>query len=518
MVNTTASNANEDTYAVLLGRTHDTPFAKLYFSQEMMEKYQPMQDSLQQFLDSDGEDNDAWNRFKEHYKLYENYQVFSNWDGKRYDIVLYGVSGYTGYLMMEYIKRVSFRRTKEHFTFAFAGRTASKVADMRDREFVGTEFVDTPVLRASFDDVVSMADLAKSARVLINVAGPYMLTEGEILIDACVHMGTTYLDISGEIPWTLRVLKLHEHALKNNAFVIPSAAAAGGYPDMCTFMAAKKIREDFNDELRHAEVYVEYGGDSGGGASGGTLKTRAAMSNAGDEVRKVMGDPFGLGGFIPARDRNGIKEVNVAFGTGAVSMNVRAEDKDSLMAKVSYSEKHKIWRGPFVYQYFDTRIIRRSNCLLADLINRPYGRQLKVLEWAAIPTDPSKVVIKKVNVAEEEARLKAIGKYYAEGEGPPLEDLATVWGNYMVWAQSEKGHETKCAFLGKDGYFETARVAIELAMTVLFDREKLEFTGGVLPPALVGGHHLVERINHSGNRFRIGDWFHRHELEAPPFL
>ena len=40
--------------------------------------------------------------------------------------------------MMEYLKRVSLKRTPESFTFAFAGRTPSRVQELRDREFAGT--------------------------------------------------------------------------------------------------------------------------------------------------------------------------------------------------------------------------------------------------------------------------------------------------------------------------------------------------------------------------------------------
>merc|ERR1719324_1985112 len=119
-------------------------------------------------------------------------------------------------------------------------------------------------------------------------------------------------------------------------------------------------------------------------ASGGTLKTRAAMAAAGDEARKVMGDPFSIGGFIPARDRNGIKEVTVEYGTGKVSVNVRNEEKDANMARITENKKLGVWRGPFVYQYFDTRIVRRSNALLADLGNCPYGRSLNYLEFGML--------------------------------------------------------------------------------------------------------------------------------------
>lgn len=116
--------------------------------------------------------------YQHHLSRYRNFEWCSNWDGKKYDIVFYGVSGYTGYLMMEYLKRVALKKTKEHFTFAFAGRTPSKVEEMRDREFRGTQWEDTPVMQMSYDDIFSVIDLVKSARVVINVAGPYMLTQG----------------------------------------------------------------------------------------------------------------------------------------------------------------------------------------------------------------------------------------------------------------------------------------------------------------------------------------------------
>lgn len=57
-------------------------------------------------------------------------------------------------------------------------------------------------------------------------------------------------------------------------------------------------------------------------ASGGTLKTRATMAAGGDDTRKMMGDPYALGGFVPDRDRHGIKYCNIEFGTGKVTTKV----------------------------------------------------------------------------------------------------------------------------------------------------------------------------------------------------
>lgn len=500
---------------------HQTPFMKRYFSKEMMEKYEPLQDAMQKVLDSDGADDEAWNEFTTYYKKYQGMEVFSNWDGKRYDMVFYGVSGYTGYLMMEYVKRYSLKVTPETFTFAFAGRTASKVAALRDRLFQGHPNADTPVMAMNYDDIVSVLDLAKSARCIINVAGPYMLTEGEILVDACCQTGTNYLDISGEIPWTLRLLKLHERCKENGMWCLPSSATAGGYPDLEIFLMAKKIREEFGEELKWAETYCT-GGGAIAGASGGTLKTRAAMAGAGDEVRAAMGNFYSLGGFVPDRDRNGIKEVNVEFGTGKVTCKTRAIDRDANMAKITENKKLGIWRGPYVYQYFDTRIVRRSNAMFADMGNCPYGRELSFLEFSLIPMEAIMEMkgsqgTAAASVADEKEALKAKGLYYEAGEGPPLEILGDAWTGIFSIAESTGGKEEKVCMIGKDGYLETARMCVEAATCLLFDRDKMPFRGGVTPPTVACQTCLAERLIATGMKFKMGEWLPRDEWNPPPF-
>eukprot|EP00449_Zooxanthella_nutricula_P031491 CAMPEP_0198490358 /NCGR_PEP_ID=MMETSP1462-20131121/2065_1 /TAXON_ID=1333877 /ORGANISM="Brandtodinium nutriculum, Strain RCC3387" /LENGTH=525 /DNA_ID=CAMNT_0044218911 /DNA_START=77 /DNA_END=1650 /DNA_ORIENTATION=+ len=361
-----------------------TPFAKLYFSDEMISKYEPLVTAIQLMNETDGEDEEVKKDYEIHYRRFKEFEWCSNWNGKKYDIVFYGVSGYTGYLMMSYLKRVALKKTPEDFTFAFAGRTPSKVYELLAREFGGTKWENTEVLQMSYDDVFSIIDLVKSARVIVNVAGPYMLTQGEIMVDACVHMGVHYCDISGEVPWTLRLLDLHNKAMDNGVHIIPSSASAGGFPDLGMFMISQKMKADYGEDLRKGICY-QSGGGAAAGSSGGTLATRQAMSEAGDDVRKEMANPFSMGGFIADRDRWGVKHCSIEFGTGKVTPKLRGEDLDANMSKISQDPKLGVWRGPFTYSYFDTRIVRRSNMLFADLGNCPYGRNFSFLEYAMLP-------------------------------------------------------------------------------------------------------------------------------------
>jgi len=491
-----------------------TPFEKKYFSKENMQKYKPLADALrrQESVAKSKKEEDKIEAQAEVDKCMAEFcdtSWCSNWNYTKYDFIFYGVSGYTGYLMMEYLKRQALPNNKEKFTFAFGGRTASKVEAMRDKEFAGTPYADTPIISAKYDDLISVIDMVKSCRVMVNVAGPYMLTEGELLVDACIYLKTDYVDISGEVPHSLKVYVLHKQAKDANVMVVPSAASAGGFPDVGTFLCAKKLRDDYGEEMRSIVVYM-----SGGGAaqapSGGTLKTRAAMNQASDEVKAAMSNPFAMGGFIPDLDRNGVKMINIQKGTGHVTPKIRQEDMDSNLSRAVQDPKLGCWRAPFVYAFFETRIIRRSNMLMAEYAGAPYGAQLNFMEYTYMPDEETaKMAIKKsgqTSVEEEKKKLEAVGKYYAQGEGPALEDIADAWMMFRFYAETPTGKSFKMSMRGGDGYYETARVAVETALTLRFDRLQLPFKGGALTPAVAGGTFLAKRLLDSGYVFKMGEW------------
>eukprot|EP00747_Dinoflagellata_sp_TGD_P141499 gnl/TRDRNA2_/TRDRNA2_176135_c0_seq2.p1 gnl/TRDRNA2_/TRDRNA2_176135_c0~~gnl/TRDRNA2_/TRDRNA2_176135_c0_seq2.p1 ORF type:complete len:474 (-),score=114.54 gnl/TRDRNA2_/TRDRNA2_176135_c0_seq2:99-1397(-) len=428
--------------------------------------------------------------------------------------------------MMEFLKRNTLK--KDTFTFAFAGRTAAKVVEMRDREFQGTKWEDTPVLTASFDDPVSIIDLVKSAHVIVNGAGPYMLTEGECLVDACIWCKCDYVDISAEIPWSMRLKELHKYALDAGVYVVPSAACQGGYPDLGTYLCAKKLKEDFGESTRSAVCYVS-GGGTACGTSGGVLRTRATMQNVGKTGKDDMNNPFAMGGFVPLVDRNGIKEVDIQQGTGVVTPRVRDEDLDEELAKISEDRKLGIWRAPYVNAWFDTRVVRRSNALMADLGNAPFGITLNFQEFALLPAENVAAAKKAgaatgtdpvygqygLEVEELQELLEQENKNFKDGEGPTMESMTDAWTGFFFYAETPTGNGVKCSFVGSDGYYETARFAINTALALRFDREKLPFRGGVLTPSVAAGTCLAERLIASGVKFKMGEWMESSDL-APP--
>lgn len=254
------------------------------------------------------------------------------------------------------------------------------------------------------------------------------------------------------------------------------------------------------------------------------MASRQAMTAGGDEVRLLMADPFALYGFIPDRDRNGLKEVNIKQGTGEPVMKIRASDRDSALQKVFEDKEDGIWGAPHTYAFFDTRVVRRTNSLLADLCGAPYGRNFRFSEYVYVAPDTvgsgrdlSSILGQTAagsggGVAGEKAALEKAGKYYKQGEGPALEDLSDAWLAWFCKVESENGYKSRNCMNGSDAYFETARASVESCMALVFDYDKLPVKGGCVTCATFGGEHVTRRIIASGIKFRQGEWFKTDEL------
>merc|ERR1712151_27274 len=313
---------------------------------------------------------------------------------------------------------------------------------------------------------------------------------------------------------TMRIKDLHKYATEAGVSVVPSCCGSA-YADLGVFLLAKKIKDDYGESVRSATCYCK-GGGTAVGASGGLTKTRAAMGGIDKAISKKMADPFSLGGFIPTVDRNGIKVVDIEQGTGKCTAKARSEDKDTNMTEVSEDKKLGVWRAPYVHSFFDTRVVRRSNALMADLGNAPYGTALNFMEYAMLPPEQASAAKRalKEGKEEEEDQLKSEGRDFKDGEGPSVEDF-DAWSGFFLYAESASGNQVKCSFVGADGYFETARIATELALALKFSKDKLAFKGGVLTPAVCGGTTLVNRLISSGVKFKMGEWLEDSAL-APP--
>ena len=121
------------------------------------------------------------------------------------DIILLGATGYTGRLCAAYMAKA----IPNTVSWAIAGRNQKKLKDLQE-ELKGkgatcpsslaspdpSSMLTTPgtVYALDLNSDTAIAELAQTARVIINTIGPYSATCGTAVIKACAENGTDYVD------------------------------------------------------------------------------------------------------------------------------------------------------------------------------------------------------------------------------------------------------------------------------------------------------------------------------------
>lgn len=185
---------------------------------------------------------------------------------KRYDIVLYGASGFTG---VHILKRLI---AEPNLTFAVAGRSKKRLEGALEEvgSLTGRDLKSIAVLVANSDDGESLAAMARQARVVINAVGPYRLY-GEPVVKAAVENGASYVDISGE-PAFLETMqmKYNDVASKNGLYVV----GACGWDSIPCDLGVNFLKRHFEGQLNEIETVVQLKtGPSGYSFNAGTYRT-----------------------------------------------------------------------------------------------------------------------------------------------------------------------------------------------------------------------------------------------------
>ena len=126
----------------------------------------------------------------------------------KFDIVVYGATGFTGQLVAEYL--AAQYKSDSQLKWAMAGRSLGKLKSVRDA--IGAN-PDTPLIVADASDVASLQAMVATTRSVITTVGPYQ-HYGNDLIAACAASGTDYFDLCGEPIWMRQMIDKHEAAAK----------------------------------------------------------------------------------------------------------------------------------------------------------------------------------------------------------------------------------------------------------------------------------------------------------------
>ena len=247
---------------------------------------------------------------------------------RKYDLILYGASGFTGRQTVEYCKRFA----PAGLSWAIAGRNRAKLASVNLA-------AGADVLVADAQDENALDDLARQTRVVASTAGPFGLY-GTKLVDACVRNRTHYCDITGETPWIRQQIdRHHAQAAADGTRIVPGCGFDSIPSDFGAWLTYRHMREALHSEPSSMSAYFRVGG----GINGGTLASLFHMLETNQLV--VSRDPFLLDPDPAAHtpeDRN-----RNADPTG-----------------IRYDASLEKWVAPFLMGSINTRVVRRTQALL----------------------------------------------------------------------------------------------------------------------------------------------------------
>ncbi len=205
----------------------------------------------------------------------------------KFDIVVYGATGFTGQLVAEYL--AAHYKGDGSLKWAMAGRSKDKLASVRDA--IGAP-ADIPLIVADASDPASLKAMVAQTKSVITTVGPYMLYGNELLA-ACVAAGVDYFDLCGEPIWMRQKIDQHEAAAKKSGARIVFSCGYNSLPfELGVFCAQEEAKKAFGAQAARVKGRVR---KMSGTFSGGTAASMRAIVEATMKdlsLVSMLRDPF----------------------------------------------------------------------------------------------------------------------------------------------------------------------------------------------------------------------------------
>jgi short subunit dehydrogenase-like uncharacterized protein len=388
----------------------------------------------------------------------------------KFDIVVYGATGFTGQLVAEYL--AAHYTGKDDPKWAMAGRSKEKLAAVRDA--IGAP-ADTALIVADGGDPASLQAMVDQTKLVISTVGPYQLY-GSDLVAACAASGTDYLDLCGEPLWMRKMIDAHEVAAKSSGARILFSCGFDSIPfELGVFFVEQQAKKVFGAPASRVKGRVRnMKGTFSGGTAASARATFAAVASDLSLVSMVQ-DPFVLTpGFDGPKQPRGNKPV-------------LDEDMGS-------------WTAPFVMATINTRNVHRSNMLM----NFPYGKDFVYDEMILTgPGEQGEANAKKVVAAVNAERMGASGGP-KQGEGPSKQERENGMYDLLFVAIAPDGKQVRAAVTGDrdPGYGSTSKMISECAICLL--RDAPDVPAGIWTPGAAMGDRLIKRlVDRAGLTFEV---------------
>lgn len=386
----------------------------------------------------------------------------------KFDIVVYGATGFTGQLVAEYLTQ--HYKSDRTLKWAMAGRSLGKLKAVRDA--IGAPG-NTPLIVADASDAASLRAMAEQTMSVITTVGPYQLY-GEQLLAACAATGTDYFDLCGEPIWMRQMIDKYEAAAKESGARIVFSCGFDSVPfELGTFFVQEEAKRVFGAPAARVKGRVR---DMRGTLSGGTAASAKATFDA---VAKdisliaILNDPFALTpGFTGPKQPKGNRPL-------------LEEDLQS-------------WAAPFMMALINTRNVHRSNMLMGFSYGQDFVYDEMVLTG---PGEKGEANAKRVMAANAEKTGPSAPK---PGEGPSKEERENGLFNLLYVAIAPDGRAVRAGVTGDrdPGYGSTSKMISECAICML--RDVTDVAAGFWTPGAAMQHTLIKRLrDNAGLTFAV---------------
>ena len=382
----------------------------------------------------------------------------------KYDFVIYGATGFTGKLVVEYA--INQYTNNNEILWAIAGRNNEKLEHVQEKynlpSNIGKIVVDS-------NDQNSIDEMVSQTKCVLTTVGPYQLY-GEKIIKTCISTGTDYVDLCGEPGFMHKIISECSAEAKETGARIVFSCGFDSIPfDLGVLFVQEEVMAKLNKYASSVRGRVRAMNGEFSGGTAASMKATMAALQSNPELINILVNPHAL--------CDGMQGVQ--------------QDDDS---KPVYDEELDTWVAPFFMAPINTKNIHRSN----KLMNHIYGENFKYNEmWIQGPGEEGKAA------AEFISTMNPLGDAPEPGDGPSRESREN--GNYDVLFCADVDGETIKASVSGDmdpGYGSTSKMITESAVCLVKDCENL--AGGIYTPAASMGKKLIKRLESSaGLTFKL---------------
>ncbi len=371
-------------------------------------------------------------------------------NNKKYDIVIYGASGFTGQLICEYL---STHKDAFNLNWAIAGRDIPKLQLISDKFSLENKKID--ILYGDAFDKASLDNICNQSQLIISTVGPYSLY-GEGLVDSCIENNTHYLDLTGEPYFAYKIKeKYAQKAIENEVMIIHSCGFESIPPDIAVYCAVNQLNEPNSD--------VSYFIESNGNISGGTW---ASLINSLSSPQPI----------IDRRKSNSKKKVR--------------------KKKIFFHKEFKRWA--LFFPVIDKYIVKKTSKSFSH-----YGEDFSFSEYLLFKSwRRLAVILIGLFAISIMSKSKLIKKWLLSlrpsGSGPSRKEREGNWFVVKIVAKGKNSSVMTTIKGGDPGYGETSKFISEMALCILTQDNQLLKNKGILTPVQCTGDLLIDRLKNAG--------------------